>query len=105
MGTLTVQLKNLEANGSGTLVRLVIGNPTSANITDLKLSGAWGALDKNGTINTADEHDFSTSISNGVPSSSWKVVSFNIDGGKPTDIGYIKIKYGSIQQIRLFGNN
>lgn len=100
VGTITLQLKKLEGAGSGTRAELLIGNPTSADITKFSISGMWGAINKDG-VPDGPYHSFAADINQPVNQASWSRVSFIIDGAKPTDIGFIEVTSGTLSQIKL----
>jgi hypothetical protein len=105
IGKLTFELKGITAEGSGSKVRLRIGNPTTATITEMTLYGHWGSLTKDGE-KTSDAHSLGQpKITAKILPAGWSEVTFLIEGAKPADIGYLYITSALIGSINLYGTN
>lgn len=104
LGTITVQMTKIEPLGSGSRVFLKFGNPLSVTPVQLDLTGRWGPVDKDGTPDLSKAHDFSTSIEEKISAGAWTYVSFQIDGGKPDEIGFLQINTASVQRVNMFGS-
>lgn len=104
IGTITIQMTRLEPIGSGTKVHIKIGNPTSADIVKLEMSGKWGPIDADGNADFLNQHEFKTTIGTELKSGSWTNTSFILDGAKPNQVGVIDIERSSAQSIELFDN-
>lgn len=102
LGALAFTLQDITPSGPGSKVTMNVGNPTGATITSLKVKGGWGSLDKDGNPKSdEDEHEWEATIRTPLPPGTWQDISFVIDGGKPSDIGWFSVGDASVGSITL----
>jgi hypothetical protein len=99
-GPLTIQLVSVTEEGAGSRVRLQIGNPTTATITELQLFGHWGALDKDGEP-AGEAHPVRATIKSQLSPGSWNRASILIDGAKPDELGYLSVSSALVGSVTL----
>jgi len=91
LGTLTVQLANVEPYANGSRVLLRFGNPLSAAINGLKLNIDWGRVTKLGPDNEnqkSKEITFTETLRSGA----WTSVPIVLDGVPPSDLGFVRVR-------------
>ncbi|MBX7461507.1 DUF3251 domain-containing protein [Qipengyuania huizhouensis] len=101
LGSLSFQLEGIEASGQGSRVAVTIGNPTTARITKLSLSGEWGQLNAEGAPDMDTAKPFDLSVSAVLQPGSWNEVEFVLDSAKPSELGYINIEQAEPQAMTL----
>ena len=91
LGTLTINMKDVQAFANSTKVTLEFGNPLGATIQGLKATVEWGTVDSKGYV---DKEIGSKEVTMGkdILSASWNNVTVTLDNIEPKNLGFIRVK-------------
>lgn len=103
LGVITYQMLAIDAQGSGSRVRLRIGNPTAAELTRLDVEGSWGTVDKDGSADFEHEHPFKGTITGSIKPGMWGSGTLPLSGAKPSEVGFVAIEKTRVSAINLMG--
>lgn len=101
LGTVTVQLADVQPYANGSRVILRFGNTLAATVNGLKLTIDWGAVTNQGPDN---EHQKSKEITfnEQLRSGAWTSVPVVLEGVPPTELGFVRVHDISHTGIALF---
>ena len=100
LGTLTINMKDVQAFANSTKVTLEFGNPLGATITGLKATVDWGTVDSKGFV---DKEIGSKEITmeKDILSASWNNVTVTLDNIEPKNLGFIRVRNVTHSGIKL----
>ncbi|MHA6204930.1 DUF3251 domain-containing protein [Dyella soli] len=101
LGSLTVQLADVEPYANGSRVILKFGNTMAATVNGLKLTIDWGAVTDQGPDNQhqkSKEMQFTEQLRSGA----WTSVPIVLDGVPPAQLGFVRIHDVTHTGILLF---
>ncbi len=90
LGTLTVQLADVEPYANGSRVILRFGNTLAATVNGLKLTIDWGTVTDQGPDN-AHQKSKEITFSQDLRSGTWTSVPVVLEGIPPTQLGFVRI--------------
>jgi hypothetical protein len=100
IGTLTVNLVDVQPYANGSRITLKIGNTTSASIDGAKATVEWGSV-----VNGMPENDSTKSrvvtIAEALESGRWTNVRVVLEGAPPAALGFVRIRDVTHSGIRL----
>lgn len=105
IGTITVNIADIQPFANGSKVALVFGNPHSANLSSVKFTIDYGSLNKDGTIKDGTEKSKEISLPDVLYAGSWARSPVVLEGLPVSELGYIRIHNLSIASISLRGSN
>lgn len=92
LGVLTVSLADVTPYANGTKVQLQFGNPLSSKINGLKAKVEYGHTDEKGVPDNANAKSKDVTFNEALRPGAWTTVSVVLDGVKPSDLGFVRIK-------------
>ncbi|QTH23440.1 DUF3251 domain-containing protein [Rhizorhabdus wittichii] len=99
---LTIQLMSVRPQGSGSILTLRFGNPSSATIAELELASQWGNVDPSGEPIYKGSGRGTLKISQKIPPASWVTRNVTIDGTPPDKLGFVRINSATVKNIELY---
>ena len=90
LGTLTVQLADVEPYANGSRVILRFGNTMAAVVNGLKLTVDWGVVTEQGPDNQ-HQHSKEITFSEQLRSGAWTSVPVVLDGVQPAQLGFVRV--------------
>lgn len=102
LGILAVKLDDIKPYANGSKITLRIGNTFSATIDGLKATLEWGKVDDAGTPVNEKSKSKAVTLKESLPPGSWTRTSIVLDGVKPSELGFVRLKEINHRGIRLF---
>lgn len=100
LGYITVNIDQISSYASGTKVRLLFGNPTSAKIK-IKFQIDYGSLNTDGSINLSTEKTKSIDRDETLLGGSWNRFDIILDNITPDKFGYIRVRNLEVPYVVL----
>jgi hypothetical protein len=100
-GKVTVRLMSVKAEGAGSRVRIKLGNPLNATLTDIGIFTKWGAVNEKGEVIEPPLGEKYIKLEGDLPPGRWTERSFVIDGAKPDKLGYVRMDYLNAEGVSL----
>jgi len=92
LGVLTVSLVDITPYANGTKVQLQFGNPLSSTVNGLKTKLEYGHTDEKGVPDNANAKSKDVTFNEALRPGAWTTVSVVLDGVKPSDLGFVRVK-------------
>jgi hypothetical protein len=105
IGTITVNIADVQPFANGSKVSLVFGNPHSENLSSVKFTIDYGSFTKDGDIKEGSEKSKEISLPDTIAAGSWVKSPIVLEGFPVSELGYIRIHDFSIASIGLRGTN
>ena len=102
LGVLTVKLDDIKPYANGSKITLRIGNTLSAAIDGLTATLEWGKVDSAGTPINDEAKSKKVTLKEVLPPGAWTKTSLVLDGVKPSELGFVRLKGITHRGIRLF---
>ena len=102
IGTITVNIADVEAFANGSKVALVFGNPLSATIANVKFNVDYGTLNTDGTVKKGSEKTKEVSLPQPLNAASWNKVEVILEGLPVNELGYIRVHDLNVSSISLY---
>lgn len=103
IGTITVNIADVQPFANGSKVKLVFGNPHSANLASVKFTIDYGSLTKEGVVKDGTEKSKEISLPDTLYAGSWASAPVVLEGLPVSELGYVRIHDLSIASISLRG--
>ena len=104
VGTITINLGNIQTYANGSKVTLVFGNPLAATMSDIKFTIDYGTLDKDGSPKNAMQKSKEIKLTQTFQSSTWNNVDVLLEGLPVNELGFVRVHDLTINQIALRRN-
>lgn len=92
LGVLTAALVDITPYANGTKVQLQFGNPLSSKINGLKAKVEYGHTNEAGVADNANAKSKEVAFNEALRPGAWTTVSVVLDGVKPFELGFVRIK-------------
>ncbi len=105
IGTITVNIADIQPFANGSKATLVFGNPLYADLTKVKFQIDYGTLDKDSNIKEGSEKTKEVTVPQDIKGGSWNKVHVILEGLPTAELGYLRIHGFEAEQIRLINRN
>lgn len=105
VGTITVNIADIQPFANGSKVTLAFGNPLNANLSSIKFTVDYGSLDENGAVIDGTEKSKEIKLAESFNAGSWIKSPIVLEGLPFAELGYIRVHDFTISSIALRGSN
>ena len=100
IGILTFQINEIEPNGSGSDLQIQVGNPTTANISQLQADLTWYSKDADGKWEQRGSSEGNT-LPGDYAAGTWTTTTVSLSDIKPDEFDYLQVQNVSATSITL----